>query len=990
MLGMLNRTKFTTWVALTLGAVSVVVMRDISLLLGSIQSDTAASYSATVLFEPRLHPGDGTTDIINAWEVWRTFAGRERLVGTHLVVDVIYIAAYGFLLWRVLGALGIPALRVRWLVGFVVGLDLIENALTALVLILGNASRGTWVLPWASDAKWLAVTVALVTVLLGWLVGRAGERSAGAIAAQVVEHARREASTVTAPTGTARPWSRLKSQLVVAGAFALLIALPAGGALDQIPDVLRHSLEDPWPTLPASVFALLLLAVSVLISGYRAALLDHTPDLGGVAPPRAPGRSFGQLAIAALVGAGLVFIGGRLLADPLQVAPFAGPIVVVAIVVLGFLLPLALGLAPPVDDPTVDAPDPASATRLRWWLAALPSVVLLAGALGLIRAVTPVLLVDPTGKWLVWAIVALLSCLTVPLINEGLNRALDASAANDQSILRLGFWASVGAVVIIVAALAFFPLVVAPWLGATGVVAVSLAGLVLALGELARRSEFHQPWKPLARLVPLRRTPYVLLLLVVGLTASSLDTKGGYHDIRVSADNQTQAAYAHGNLAAAWTSWLETTSTCGTDRTRPMLLIAAPGGGIRAAYWTALGLDELSEACPEAIFSVSSVSGGSVGSMAWSLPEDGASSDTDAVTAQEVVAGFSTGAALSTSMAGFLLHDVPRSIVPYQEGIDDRADLLERSWEASLDTHQSLRAGGHTTFGALKAPRTTWRPVLMFNGTSVSDGCRVVTTNVAGLTDESTGPETPPQPKNCLDSTRNAALSAAVDIRADHYSQGESFGASCTPGDEPPVDVRATTAALLSARFPIISPAGTARRCVKNPKDDSVGTVGATYVVDGGYAENSGLLSLLQLWEQLQPMVDAYNASEPDTVVVPWFLVLDNHYLGNTSPRAPQRVRELTAPIKALGNASASASPAALEQIACRETTQTPVQPATDERMPGRCRLVVISPRKQPAVTAPLGWTLSQTTRSELDGQWATGWANASALRAALTCRSVE
>ena len=259
MIGTPFNTRFITWMAVALGGVCMVVMRDVSLLLGSIQKDAYATYPASVLFKPRLHPGEGAAEITGAWAVWDGFAGRDLLVATHLGVDVVYMAVYGFLLWRVLKSLDFSTRRVRWLVGIVVGADVLEGGATACALLIGNATTGVGTLPWISNLKWLAVTVALVTVLLGWLSGRAGDRSAGPIAANVVEHAR-EATTTPAPAGTARPWSRLKGQLAVAGGFTLLVALPAGGPLDQIPDVLRNSLEDPWPTLPLSGIAVLLLA----------------------------------------------------------------------------------------------------------------------------------------------------------------------------------------------------------------------------------------------------------------------------------------------------------------------------------------------------------------------------------------------------------------------------------------------------------------------------------------------------------------------------------------------------------------------------------------------------------------------------------------------------------------------------------------------------------------------------------------------------------
>ena len=65
-----------------------------------------------------------------------------------------------------------------------------------------------------------------------------------------------------------------------------------------------------------------------------------------------------------------------------------------------------------------------------------------------------------------------------------------------------------------------------------------------------------------------------------------------------------------------------------------------------------------------------------------------------------------------------------------------------------------------------------------------------------------------------------------------------------TPGE---ANVRLSTAALLSARFPIISPAGHMHMDGKdNPRGDEV--------VDGGYFENSGLTTALDVAAALKGM----------------------------------------------------------------------------------------------------------------------------------------
>ena len=78
-----------------------------------------------------------------------------------------------------------------------------------------------------------------------------------------------------------------------------------------------------------------------------------------------------------------------------------------------------------------------------------------------------------------------------------------------------------------------------------------------------------------------------------------------------------------------------------------------------------------------------------------------------------------------------------------------------------------------------------------------------------------------------------------------------------------------------------MSPSGALVRC---PLERSLSPAAAdslrtqTYVVDGGYYENSGILTLLQVWRAVEPLVRQANAAPGARRIVPWLVVMDNHY----------------------------------------------------------------------------------------------------------------
>lgn len=187
------------------------------------------------------------------------------------------------------------------------------------------------------------------------------------------------------------------------------------------------------------------------------------------------------------------------------------------------------------------------------------------------------------------------------------------------------------------------------------------------------------------------------------------------------------------------------------------------------------------------------------------------------------------------------------------------------------------------------------------------------------------------------------------------------------------------TAALLSARFPIISPSGALIQCPSTPD-----TARATYVVDGGYFENSGLLTLVQLWDRVEPMVAHYNSTASGTpespIIEPWIVLLENHYSSVAAAAPPDRQPELVAIMTAVQGRATTLSVSALSQSASDRMCGTlpgrgdaAASPSStgcaghDDNSSPTIRFARISPRNAPSYVAPLGWVLSETSRAHLD-----------------------
>ncbi len=273
---------------------------------------------------------------------------------------------------------------------------------------------------------------------------------------------------------------------------------------------------------------------------------------------------------------------------------------------------------------------------------------------------------------------------------------------------------------------------------------------------------------------------------------------------------------------------------------RPVFIVATEGGGIRAAYWTALVLASLEDRSKENgkawmashpgqpappdfvshLFAVSGVSGGSLGAAVFNaLLAENAGYPLAPKAGYMLRQDF-----LSPTLAAMLFPDLLQRFWPWPIAAADRARALETGWEhgwaLAVSGDKENRFAG--PFLALwsdpngAAIRGVNRlPALFLNGTRVESGKRIITSNLP-------------------------IASGAKGEFADAEDAEQAIGISDSERRDFPV----STAAHMSARFTYVSPAG------RLP--------GGGHVVDGGYFENSGATTALEVLEAVQGAIDQH------------------------------------------------------------------------------------------------------------------------------------
>jgi len=498
--------------------------------------------------------------------------------------------------------------------------------------------------------------------------------------------------------------------------------------------------------------------------------------------------------------------------------------------------------------------------------------------------------------------------------------------------------------------------------------------LTLLGAGAVRFAELTRPPRILAAF-GIKRTPVVALLGIWLLLAPAVVDQR-VNNVRVI--EGATSVTADPGFDAVWQRWaannlegVESASPSeATDRpVVPLLLISSSGGGLRAAAWTSFVLDCVFEAAPaetgpcagertsppslERVAFMSGVSGGSLG-MSEYLAHlvDGVEGPKGSNTWVDEVLGDDY---LAAPIGWLFFVDLPRSLIGFGANISNRAEVMERAWEASWpDSAKGLSRGMAELWET--APQI---PPLVFNGTSVNDGCRV---NVSTLDADGGSPEVP----SC------SGLGDGLATVDGHLGATHDLVDFLCPGD----DVALSTAAGMSARFPLVSLAG---RIAADPQRECAGTKdGAVFVVDGGYLEGSGAGTLLDSWEVLSPLVEQYNTSGTGSCVVPFMLHIDNGYESPSVSGNEAVPREFAVPLLAALNSSSGITAARAEAALAFEHSFTIAgsDVALGLRTAGNpapvvSRYVRLVTRAHPGVQAPLGWTLSQASIDDLRNQLA-------------------
>jgi hypothetical protein len=366
-----------------------------------------------------------------------------------------------------------------------------------------------------------------------------------------------------------------------------------------------------------------------------------------------------------------------------------------------------------------------------------------------------------------------------------------------------------------------------------------------------------------------------------------------------------------------------------SSRKRPLYLVASAGGGIRAAYWTAIvlgALEDLARANGTSFaahtFVMSGVSGGALGEMTF---------------AALLVHGPGGGGSFTNSSRRFLDHDflaadlakmayadLFQRFIPYPIESFDRARSLEEAWAAAWRTTFTNDALNES-IGELYDHATKSNiilPHLLLNGTCVETGQRIITSDLVVRSrimavgrEDSSG--------NFLD-----VIPAADRLRG--------------------APIRLSTAVHQSARFTYFSPAG------RFPD--------GTHVVDGGYFENSGAASLMDALRQIRWYTGKAGWTDVETRII----LIANDPIPLQPKTSPSRfLLELLSPVRALLNTRTGRGTFAVEQAYVSNWAGTNIsefnlyERSEDEPL-GKC--------KRPAAL-PLGWTLSQCAMDEMDAQ---------------------
>lgn len=949
----------------------------------------------------------------------------RALLSWHVAIDLVLLVAYGSLLAGLVVALFRTSGGRRFggvVVAATVGFDLAENVTIVALMIIAGPNPLTGLLWWLTTAKWALLAFTGAALLLRFIVP---QRLSSTDPKVVVVRARR-----------ALMHHRFSVAMIIP--LVVLTMLSGSAILEQLPDVQRRWASDGVRgALQAGCAIVALLGLGFLLEvlarfrtgwaerhrgepepppapgtpatedprdttspppGWRGELLRAlAADVRLITRPRElvarlrdPGHEPQALLSLWLLGV-VIPVGAALVALVVMDAPVQGwrllvfCAVPIAIVVLSWVLRRAWTIRPDWFIP--DAPptfSDAEVSTIRFTGRALALAAVTVGGIGLVRSFVSVVILGPAltgvgrGASVLFLILGVAAVVLPWVVNWALTTGATpmrdplASVGARAAVNLRGRWVLLGVVLTLFVLIAVFPGTIAH----LGVSAVAISSLTLLIGIPAAAGLLIQerPTAEVFRILGLRRTPLVSVLVITIVLAGVTVGGSTIHEVNSS---KIPAPAQRPPVSSMVSTWLDQPGGCevvvGGQRVRPMIMVAAEGGGIRAAYWTVKGLAALDEGtggcgAHSTVFS-GGASGGSVGLSVARF--SGTPADPGTERAVDAVRDMAEPDTLGQAVIGTFVRDPAYAATGVPLGTDgvapagtwaDRARLIELGWARS-DQPAPWGAAPFLTDSTQLSPATG---PLVLNSSSVASQCRVW---VSQLDLEQPAPSDGEQ--QC--DRRVGPGARTIDLFAAYGPVGGA-GSGCLGS------VTSSTAALLTARFPYVTPGGVVGGCAVD--GDHQGFWPRTQLIDGGYIENTGLATVTDLSAQWLAQVRTHNddvvaGRSSEALIVPFVVFLTNEQATAgrlTQPPALQSELLLPAVGYLRGSSTLTRTDALLQRVATTVRTRSICPPPGTGRIDCDAvanalprRVIVVDRTAQPEVTAPLGWVLSQASMTGLD-----------------------
>jgi hypothetical protein len=366
-----------------------------------------------------------------------------------------------------------------------------------------------------------------------------------------------------------------------------------------------------------------------------------------------------------------------------------------------------------------------------------------------------------------------------------------------------------------------------------------------------------------------------------------------------------------------------------------VILVAANGGGIQAAAWSARVLTGIEEGCrsggncggrsfARSVRAISAVSGGSVGAMYFANAygkygaKEGELPDNDGL---ERIVELAERSSLDGLTWGLVYSDFLRTMAPFLSKVrffrrTDRARALEFEWQRDVDLNAML---GEWKRDAVDGKR----PGVVFNTTVVDNGRPLLFSTI--------------------EHRENPSVAQIFDRLYKDY------------------DTPVTSAVRMSATFPFVTPAARAHRSDKSDWADA-----EYHVVDGGYYDNYGMATLVECLD---------NELDKPEVNVSELMVIRIHSMPvvKSPDRGLEKKRgffyQMGVPIVALGNVRGAG------QLSHSQVEFDLLQKRWRERA-GRKVDIQLATFEYPNYDAPLSWHMTNKQKQALDKAWKETYVN--------------